>query len=83
MLLWDFLGDINRITDQLHFTSQGQQTLNLIDPQVSLAFAIHSNAGAYAALIGSGVSVGGGIPAGWQVTLDLISIIARLEVCYA
>ncbi len=55
----------------------------MIDPQVSLAFAIHSNQGAYAALIGSGVSVSVGIPTGWQVTLDLISKIARLEVCYA
>ena len=45
----------------------------MIDPQVSLAFAIHSNPGAYAMLVGSGVSVGAGIPTGWQVVLDLIS----------
>ena len=48
------------------------------DPQVSLAFALHSNPGAYAALIGSGVSVGAGIPTGWQVVLDLISKVARV-----
>ncbi|MEE9247072.1 MAG: alpha/beta fold hydrolase [Dehalococcoidia bacterium] len=50
----------------------------MIDPQVSLAFALHSNPGAYAALIGSGVSVGAGIPTGWQVVLDLISKVARV-----
>ncbi|MEE9161913.1 MAG: SIR2 family protein, partial [Candidatus Neomarinimicrobiota bacterium] len=50
----------------------------MIDPQVSLAFAMHSNPGAYAALIGSGVSVGAGIPTGWQVVLDLISKLARV-----
>ena len=49
-----------------------------MDPQVSLAFALHSNRGAYAALIGSGVSVGAGIPTGWQVVLDLISKVARV-----
>ena len=50
----------------------------MIDPTVSLAFALHSNRGAYAALIGSGVSVGTGIPTGWQVVLDLISKVARV-----
>ena len=50
----------------------------MIDPMVSLAFALHSNRGAYAALIGSGVSVGAGIPTGWQVVLDLISKVARV-----
>ena len=50
----------------------------MIDPQVSLAFALRSNPGAYATLIGSGVSVGAGIPTGWQVVLDLISKLARV-----
>ena len=50
----------------------------MIDPTVSLAFAVHSNRGAYAALIGSGGSVGAGIPTGWQVVLDLISKLARV-----
>ena len=43
-----------------------------------MAFALHSNRGAYAALVGSGVSVGAGIPTGWQVVLDLISKVARV-----
>ena len=50
----------------------------MIDPQVSLAFALQTNPGAYAALIGSGVSVGAGIPTGWGVVLDLISKVARV-----
>ena len=45
----------------------------MIDPQVSLAFSMHSIPGAYDVLIGSGVSAGAGIPTGWQVVLDLIS----------
>ena len=48
----------------------------MMEPMVSLAFALHSNRGAYAALVGSGVSVGAGIPTGWQVVLDLITKVA-------
>src|SRR5882672_1291365 len=51
----------------------------MIDPLVSLAFAIQSNKGAYAFLIGSGVSRAAGIPTGWEVVLDLIRKIAKLE----
>ena len=54
----------------------------MIDPQVSLAFALHSNRGAHAVLVGSGVSVGAGIPTGWQVVLDLISKVARVASRY-
>ena len=43
-----------------------------------MAFALRSNPGAYAALIGSGVSVGAGIPTGCGVVLDLISKVARV-----
>ena len=50
----------------------------MIDPPVSLACAMHSNPGAYAALIAAGLSVGAGIPTGWQVMLDLISKLARV-----
>ena len=50
----------------------------MIDPQVSIAFALRSNPGAYAILVGSGVSVGAGIPTGWQVMLHLISKVARV-----
>ena len=50
----------------------------MMDPMVSLAFALHSNRGAYAALVGSGVSVGAVIPTCWQVVLDLISPLARV-----
>ena len=50
----------------------------MMEPMVSLAFALHSNRGAYAALVGSGVSVGAGIPTGWQVVLDLITKVAQV-----
>jgi hypothetical protein len=51
----------------------------MIDPMVSLAFAIYSNKGAYALLLGSGTSRAAGIPTGWEVVLDLIRKVAKLE----
>jgi hypothetical protein len=51
----------------------------LIDPLVSLAFAVYSNKGAYALLLGSGVSRSAAIPTGWEVLLDLVRKVAKLE----
>ena len=51
----------------------------MIDPLVSLAFSIYSNPGAYALLLGSGISRSAGIPTGYEVTLDLIRKVAKLE----
>lgn len=50
-----------------------------IDPLTSLAFTLHSNPGAYAVLLGSGVSTGAGIPTGWSIVLDLIRRLAQIE----
>jgi hypothetical protein len=51
----------------------------MIDPIVSLAFSVYSNKGAYALLLGSGFSRAFGIPTGWEVVLDLIRKVAKLE----
>jgi len=51
----------------------------MIDPILSLAFSIHSNPGVYALLIGSGVSRAAQIPTGWEIVLDLIRRVARLQ----
>ena len=51
----------------------------MIDPMISLAFAVYSNKGAYALLLGSGISRDSGIPTGWEVVLDLIRKVAKLE----
>ena len=51
----------------------------MIDPMISLALAVHSNKGAYALLLGSGISRAAGIPTGWEVVLDLIRKVAKLE----
>lgn len=48
----------------------------MIDPIVSLTFAVHSNKGAYALLLGSGTSKSAGILTGWDIVLDLIKRIA-------
>ncbi len=39
---------------------------------VNIAFTLASNRGAYAILLGSGVSRAADIPTGWEITLDLI-----------
>ena len=49
------------------------------DPSVNLAIAMAAGPGQYALLLGSGVSRPAGIPTGWDVTLDLISRIARVR----
>src|SRR5207302_5373703 len=51
----------------------------MIDPLVSLAFAVYSNKGAYALLLGSGVCRSAAIPTGWEVVLDLVKKVAKLE----
>lgn len=51
----------------------------LIDPLVSLVFSVYSNKGVYALLLGSGISRAAGIPTGWEVVIDLIRKVAKLE----
>ena len=46
------------------------------DPAVSLASSIQAGPGAYALLVGSGLSREAGVPTGWDVTLDLIRRLA-------
>ena len=41
--------------------------------------ALDANKGAYAVLLGSGVSATAGIPTGWQIVSDLVTKVARLE----
>jgi hypothetical protein len=49
----------------------------MIDPLISLSFAIHKAKGVYALLLGSGVSRAAGIPTGWEVVVDLIRQVAK------
>jgi len=46
---------------------------------LKLVLTITKNPGAYALLLGSGVSRAAGIPTGWEIVLDLIRKIARLQ----
>jgi hypothetical protein len=50
-----------------------------MDPVLSLAFSMHATRGAYALLLGSGVSRSSGVPTGWEVVLDLIEKLSRAE----
>jgi hypothetical protein len=48
-----------------------------IDPHLVLAFTMAASPGAYAVLLGAGVSIGAGVPTAWGVQQDLIGRIAR------
>jgi hypothetical protein len=48
-----------------------------MDEILSLAIAMDASRGAYALLLGSGVSRAASIPTGWEVVLDLVNRIAR------
>lgn len=49
----------------------------MLDPVVSMSMAMRNHKGAYAVLLGSGVSRAAGIPTGWEVTLDLTRLAAK------
>jgi hypothetical protein len=51
----------------------------MIDPIVSVALAIHSTKGAYALLLGSGISRSARVPTGWEIVLDLIRKTAAIS----
>jgi hypothetical protein len=51
----------------------------MLDPVVSLAFALQASPGAYALLLGSGVSRSAQVPTGWEVVLDLTRRLAIAE----
>jgi len=50
-----------------------------IDPITGLAFAVQSQPGVYAVLVGSGVSRAAQIPTGWGITNDLIRRLAAAQ----
>jgi hypothetical protein len=49
------------------------------DALLTLAFSLHSSPGAYAVLIGAGVSASSGVPTAWGVLSDLTSRIAVVD----
>lgn len=51
----------------------------MIEPILALTFAMEANPGAYAVLLGSGISRAAGVPTGWEVTLDLIGKLAEAK----
>jgi hypothetical protein len=50
-----------------------------LDPMLALSFSLHSNKGAYALLLGSGISRAAEIPTGWEVMLELIRKLAVVK----
>ena len=52
------------------------RSVPFIEPTLSLALALRATPGAYALLVGSGVSRAAGIPTGWEIILDLLAKIA-------
>ncbi|WP_175772439.1 SIR2 family protein [Paraburkholderia phenazinium] len=51
----------------------------MLDPHISLAFSMQSNKGAYALLLGSGISRASQIPTGWDIVIELIRKVAVLS----
>ena len=47
-----------------------------IERLTTLAFSMYSNKGAYAFLLGSGISRSAHIPSGWEVETELIKLLA-------
>lgn len=50
-----------------------------LHPSVTLAMAMHAQAGVYAVLLGSGVSAGAGVPTGWGIVTDLVRLAAAAQ----
>jgi len=55
--------------------------MNLIDDPkfVRLIFGVHREPGAYALLLGSGVSRGAGMLSGWEITVKLVEELAEIQ----
>lgn len=53
--------------------------MTIQDPTNALAMSMHASKGVYALLIGSGVSRPAGIPTGWEIVLELIRRLARIN----
>ena len=51
----------------------------MVDSLTKLAISMHRKKGAYALLVGSGVSRAAHIPTGWEIVLDLIRQVAAVE----
>jgi hypothetical protein len=49
---------------------------NALSPRAMLASGIHAQPGAYAVLLGSGISRPAGILTGWQIAIDLVRRVA-------
>ena len=49
------------------------------DPETQLAFAVAGGRGAFALLLGSGLSRAADIPTGWEITLDLVRRVAAAQ----
>src|ERR1035437_10990846 len=45
----------------------------------TISFSIYSNKGVYALILGSGISKASGIPTGWDIIIDLIKKLAKLN----
>lgn len=58
--------------------NQIYQTMG-IEKLTTLAFSMYSNKGAYALLLGSGISRSSGIPSGWEVEVRLIQMLGESQ----
>ena len=45
----------------------------------TISFSVYSNKGVYALLLGSGISRNAGIPTGWDIVINLIDQLAKIN----
>jgi hypothetical protein len=51
----------------------------MIDPITSIAYSMASNKGVYALLLGSGISRAAEVPTGWDITIELVKRLAKIQ----
>jgi hypothetical protein len=51
----------------------------MIDPIISMAYSMASNKGVYSLLLGSGISRTAEVPTGWDITLELVKRLAKIQ----
>ena len=49
------------------------------NPETQVAFSVFENKGVFALLLGSGLSRAAEIPTGWEITTDLVRLVAKAE----
>ncbi|MEI2775374.1 MAG: SIR2 family protein [Tetrasphaera sp.] len=67
------------VSSLLEATASEADEMTVVEPHLSLAFALHSSPGSHVAMLGAGTSTAAGIYAAWEIQQDLISKLAAAQ----